>query len=175
VTKPLEGLVRASVLAWGVVLAGCAAAPAPTAYTYPPALPAVYAPEAAIGAVAFRTGDRIDLFLPNFRGDLGRRPERFSFDPVGGDVTGTWLGHPYRLPRQADIVARAVSGSAAIPDARSGQRVAYVPPGTLKVVFPDNPRYRGMAGQTLYLVPAGFGTRRTEPAEATRTAWRAPD
>lgn len=173
VTKPWGRLARGAVLAWGVALAGCAGAPAPLAYTYPTKLPAVYAPDAAIGAVAFRNGDRIELFLPNFHGDTRRRPERFSFAPVHG-VDGTWLGHPYRLPRQADIVARAVVGRAVFRDDRSGREVAFLPPGALEVVFPDNPAYRTMAGKTVFLVPVGLGTRNTEPPEAARTAWRAP-
>jgi hypothetical protein len=172
--KPWHALARLGWLAWGAALAACAATAPPNAYTYQPALPAAYAPAAAVGAVAFRWGDYIEVFLPNYSGKPGRRPERFSFEPVGGAVKDTWLGHPYRLPRQADIVARAVSGPVAVADPRSGQMVVFAPPGTLKVVFPDSPRYRRMAGQTFYLVPAGWGDRGPAPAWPARTAWREP-
>jgi hypothetical protein len=173
-TTPWKCIARAAVLAWSAALMGCAAtAPGPLAYTYPTALPAVYAPDAAIGAVAFRNGDRIDLFLPNFQGDTRRRPQRFTFEPVRG-TPGAWVGHPYRQPGHADIRARAVTGPAAFLDARSGRRVAYLPPGTLEVAFPDAPAYRGMAGKTVYLVPVGLGTRGTEPSGPALTAWRSP-
>jgi|GEM_PF-3387159 hypothetical protein len=163
----------AAVLAWGALVAACAAGPQSVTYTYPPSLPAVYAPDAAIGAVAFRNGSRIDLFLPNFRGDTRRRPERFSFEPVG-NKPGRWLGHPYRLPRQADIVAHMVPAQAVLTDTASGHKVALLPPGALAVTFPSEDHYGAMAGKTIYLVPAGLGTRTTPPAETARTAWRAP-
>lgn len=166
---------RALVLLLGLGLAGCAGAgpTGPLTYTYPLALPAAYAPDAAMGAVAFLTGDHLDLYLPAFHGDARRRPERFSFSP-DGPAAGTWIGHPYRLPGSNDIVARQVPASEAVLDARTGRRVALLPPGGLAVVFPANPRYGALAGRTVFLVPAGLGTRTSAPADAAFTAWAPP-
>jgi hypothetical protein len=166
---------RGVVLALGAMLAGCAGAgmTGPLTYTYPPALPAVYAPDAALGAVAFLREGHLDLYLPVYHGDTRRRPERFSFRPAA-DPAGTWVGHPYRLPQWDDIVARRVDAAEALPDPRTGHRVALLPPGALAVRFPAKRRYGALAGTTVFLVPAGMGTRNSPPAEAALTAWQPP-
>jgi|SRR5581483_9148115 len=126
--------------------------PAKLTYTYPPLEPMAYPTDAAFGAIAMVDERTFDLFLPYFDQNIHSKPKRFVFTPT--DSTNVhWWGGFSRGKGEADIEARFVLQPEELKG-KNGDLLANLDRGALVVTFPENPKYKELSGQKIWLTPS---------------------